>query len=281
MRHSTPSLPRFFSWLFLLVCAPALLIACDGGGSSADTAAADGGTQDAAVADAGGGEGDAGADAGADAGQPVKLTSLVDPFIGTGGNGFGVGQTLPGPSMPYGMVKAGPDTSVAAGAWESYHCGGYYWYDDYFLGFSHNHLSGVGVSDLGNILFTPVVGMDDKKIRPAGYRAPLDHALETAAPGYYAVTLADRNVKAELTAAARAALHRYTFASGDDQHVLIDLDHMASSNAHATDIHVVIDPATSTVSGDLLSKGSFSDRWGGMRVYFHAVFNKPVTGHGT
>ena len=33
----------------------------------------------------------------------------VNPFIGTGGKGFGVGSTFPGPCVPFGMARPGPD----------------------------------------------------------------------------------------------------------------------------------------------------------------------------
>jgi predicted alpha-1,2-mannosidase len=272
---------HFCSSALLLLCVSALVLSCGDGGQTA----ADSGPPDAPVSDAGAsdaGTPDAGApDAGADAGQVEKLTSWVDPFIGTGGVGFGVGQMVPGATMPFGMVKVSPDTTERTGAVEFYHCAGYYYYDPYVLGFSHNHLPGVGVADLGNILFMPMTAMDETKTRPSEYRAPLDHATETAVPGYYSVVLPDRGVTAELTAMVHAALHRYTFSAGAERFVLIDLDHMASSNTQAFDQHVTIDAAAGTVSGDVLGKGSFSGGYGGLRVYFHAVFNVPVASYGT
>jgi len=40
--------------------------------------------------------------------------SKVNPFIGTGGIGFGVGAELPGALVPFGMVKLSPDTLAKA-----------------------------------------------------------------------------------------------------------------------------------------------------------------------
>lgn len=40
---------------------------------------------------------------------------LVDLYIGTGGDGFGVGGSPPGAQLPFGMVRASPDTCDAIG----------------------------------------------------------------------------------------------------------------------------------------------------------------------
>ena len=37
-----------------------------------------------------------------------NYTSLVNPFIGTGGHG----HTYPGASMPFGMIQISPDTRL-------------------------------------------------------------------------------------------------------------------------------------------------------------------------
>ena len=44
--------------------------------------------------------------AGTALGQGVNAEKEVDPFIGIEGGG----DVIPGPSMPFGMVKPGPDT---------------------------------------------------------------------------------------------------------------------------------------------------------------------------
>ncbi len=48
----------------------------------------------------------------------------------------------------------------------------------------------------------------------SGYRSRFSHSTEQAEPGYYAVTLSDYDVRAELTATTRVGLHRYTFPAG-------------------------------------------------------------------
>ena len=42
----------------------------------------------------------------------APFSAYVDPFIGTGGVAFrDIGSTHPGPQMPFGMVRPGPDTA--------------------------------------------------------------------------------------------------------------------------------------------------------------------------
>ena len=48
--------------------------------------------------------------------RPPPLVDYVDPFIGSGGVGFGVGSGFPGASAPFGLVKLGPSTSAAGGS---------------------------------------------------------------------------------------------------------------------------------------------------------------------
>jgi predicted alpha-1,2-mannosidase len=152
------------------------------------------------------------------------LTYPVDPFIGTQGDG----HVFPGAVYPFGMVQLSPDTQTRY--WkESYPwAAGYQYNDPTILGFSHTHFSGAGHSDLGDVLTVPISG--DVRLEPgdadkplSGYRSRFSHDTELAEPGYYAVTLSDYAVRAELTATTRVGLHRYTFPAGKPAHVLVDL----------------------------------------------------------
>lgn len=147
----------------------------------------------------------------------------VNPFIGTGGHG----HTFPGATLPFGMVQLSPDTRLTG--WDG--CSGYHDSDRRVFGFSHTHLSGTGVSDYGDILVLPATGPIRWKsgYAPAdsatGYGSFFQKSNEKASPGYYAVTLDDYGVRAELTATLRAGLHRYRFTNGDPAHLLVDLTH--------------------------------------------------------
>lgn len=105
---------------------------------------------------------------------------------------------------------------------------GYRYEDHTILGFSHTHFSGTGHSDLGDVLIQPIAG--EVRLEPgdsdkplSGYRSRFSHDSEIAQPGYYAVTLADYGVRAELTTTPRVGLHRYSFPAGQAAHVLLDL----------------------------------------------------------
>ena len=147
-----------------------------------------------------------------------RPSDRVDPFIGTSG----MGHTFPGACVPFGGVQVSPDTDTiphnVAGKYqpEVYSlCAGYRWEDPTIVGFSHTHLSGTGHADLGDILLMPTVG--PLHLHPGtagapenGYRSRYSHDSETASPGYYAVTLSDYGIRAEVSATPRTAVHRYT-----------------------------------------------------------------------
>jgi putative alpha-1,2-mannosidase len=80
------------------------------------------------------------------------VLSWVDPFIGTGGHG----HTFPGATTPFGMIQLSPDQNTKSGDWDW--CSGYHYSSKTIMGFSHNHLSGTGWADLGDILVMPTVG---------------------------------------------------------------------------------------------------------------------------
>ncbi|HEY3358608.1 MAG TPA: GH92 family glycosyl hydrolase [Polyangia bacterium] len=203
----------------------------------------------------------------------------VDPLIGSGGAGFRVGSANPGPSVPWGMVKPGPDTSSGIGSPVFYHDAGYYYPDTLLLGFSHTHLHGVGAADYGNVLVLPTLGMTAGKTTPPGYQSAFSHATETAEAGYYALTLADSQIRCELTATRYTGVHRYTFPAGAaDPVILIDAAHVLYGELTAG--HVDVDPAAAEVTGAIVSQSDFSGRYGGIPMYFVARFTTPFTSHG-
>ncbi|WP_454830835.1 GH92 family glycosyl hydrolase [Pseudoxanthomonas wuyuanensis] len=163
----------------------------------------------------------------ADARAKADLTRHVDVFIGTGGHG----HTFPGATLPFGMVQLSPDTNNTT--WDG--CSGYHESDGSIMGFSHTHLSGTGIGDMLDFLVVPRTG--EVRLQPgsldapeSGYRSRYDHADEAASPGYYRVLLKDTGIHAELTATARAGLHRYRFPQGQPGHLLLDLSHGYQDN---------------------------------------------------
>jgi len=148
------------------------------------------------------------------AGTPASAAdpaSNVDPFIGTMGSGF----VFPGPAAPYGMVQLSPDTN----GYFAYT--GYQWIDDAIRGFSHVHVESMGVREGGAVPFMPTTGAVSTNV--FDYESVFSHASEEAEPGYYAVTLEEYGVRAELTAGTRVGMHRYTFPATTQSNVLLDV----------------------------------------------------------
>ncbi|MDE2278454.1 MAG: GH92 family glycosyl hydrolase [Xanthomonadaceae bacterium] len=150
--------------------------------------------------------------------------AAVDPRIGTGGNG----HTFPGATVPFGMIQLSPDTAMPDFRHAYKWAAGYQYGDPTIMGFSHTHFSGSGHSDLGDVLVMPIAG--DVKLDPgdadkpgSGYRSRFSHASEVEQAGYYAVTLSDYGIRAELTASMRVGWHRYTFPKDKPAHLLLDL----------------------------------------------------------
>lgn len=119
---------------------------------------------------------------------------------------------LSGVVVPNGMIQPSPDTRIYQ--WDA--CSGYYYDDATINGFSHTHLSGTGCGDYGDVLLMPTVGEQDyhamgTESQQMAYASAFSHQNEEAQPGYYSVMLDRYQVKAELTATKRAAIHRYTF----------------------------------------------------------------------
>jgi predicted alpha-1,2-mannosidase len=195
-------------------------------------------------------------------------TVYVNPFIGTGGHG----HTFPGAVIPNGMVQLSPDTRTAG--WDA--CGGYHYTDNSIRGFSHTHLSGTGIGDLGDFLFMPFTG--EAKLEPgtlenpdSGYRSRFSHDNETAIPGYYSVDLLDYKIKAELTASTRVGFHRYSFSNQDERGLIIDLDHnIHDKNVVSSEFKVISD---TEISGYKHINGWAENR----HIYFYAKFDQPFT----
>lgn len=137
-------------------------------------------------------------------------------------------------ALPFGMAKLAPHTNAynSPGAWMP--CG----YDDRHTsieGFGHFH-----EFQVGGVVTMPTTGAiktipGTQEEPDAGYRSRFDKESETAKVGYYAVTLKDYNVKAELTATKRVGYHRYTFPKSDAANILFDLGHKQGESSGVDD----------------------------------------------
>ena len=196
-----------------------------------------------------------------------RLVDWVNPFVGT--DGFG--NVYPGAQVPFGGIQVSPDTDD-----DDYDtAAGYKYSKPTIMGFSLTHLSGTGIPDLGDFLFIPGTGevkaIPGKPEDPdSGYRSRFSHEREWASPGYYAVELPDYGTKAEMTAASRSGVFRFTYPATEEAWVAIDLDHTLRWTCEWSSVRLLDDH---TIIGSKVVSGWNPDRY----VYFAARFDSPIT----
>ncbi len=233
--------------------------------------------------------------------QQKKPADYVDPFICTEGDH---GQWDPSVTVPFGLVKLGPDSypSSLTGDGDFAHSG-YNYSDSIVRGFSHFHKGSSGGTRVGNragklsvMPFTHEPS-DTFLLNPL---AQMDKSSEKAKAGYYAVTLRDGNILAELTAAPHVGIHRYTFPSGETARLYLNEGNTGSSSSISfkqTDeytleglmnvwagVHFIIQfdqpvAAFQTWTGSTLEEGLLSESYadGGLVCSFGNLKGKPLT----
>src|SRR5690606_37852543 len=136
------------------------------------------------------------------------------------------------------------------------------------------HLSGTGISDLGDILFMPATGpvktkKGTVKDLESGYASLYDHQDEHGAAGFYSVHLKRYDIDAMFTASKRVGFHSYNFGEAKSGHIIIDLEEGIGDRAMETYIRQVND---TTIEGYRFSRGWARDQ----RIYFTAIFSRPI-----
>jgi len=206
---------------------------------------------------------------------PAGNSQYVNPFIGS----VGGGNTFPGVSLPFGLVKLGPDCAEK-GSNSGYEP------DSPVRGFSHVHVSGTGGGPkYGNILFLPVCG--DSFSVGDGLRP----SREYAEPGYFRITLErygdnregagqpEQGIIAELTASHSVGFHQYTFPESSDPRIIIDVasllgpNHCCGEKQEFVDGEITVE-SDSTINGYSTVKGGWN-QGPAYRVYFYALFEQP------
>lgn len=180
--------------------------------------------------------------------EQADYASCVNLMVGTAGNG----DTQPSATLPHGMISPAPDTRIDS----CKACRGYNYADSCIAGFSHTHL--------GDVVIMPTVGSSLEEICPQHFA----HADEVAEPGYYSVQLRPSGVRAELTASARSAMHRYTFPGADDAGFMLSLGYAAHNAREETDIDLQVLSDTEICGSKIMPMRS---------VHFYAKFSKPFT----
>lgn len=202
-----------------------------------------------------------------------NVTDKVDVFIGTGAHC----HNFPSAMVPFGAVVAGPDCNTKG--WDA--AAGYHYNAPTILGFSQQHLSGTGLTELGDLLLVPTVG--DIKLKPgseenpdSGYRSRYSHEDESARPGYYQVRLLDYDINAEMTATERVGFHRYTFPKSDSAHIMLDLiSIIEGGGVQVSHAYVQIND-DQTILGYRNTNGIWAPN---RQVHFAMQFSKPFKSH--
>ncbi len=179
-----------------------------------------------------------------------SLNKYVNPFIGTAG----FGNVYPGAQVPFGGIQISPDTDD----YDYDVASGYKYTKPTIMGFSLTHLSGTGIPDLGDFLFTPGPG-----------ESRFSHEKESAGPGYYSVFLEDSGVTAEMTASSLSGVLRFTYPKRDTSIVTIDLKHTLRWKCIWASVRQADDY---TLIGSKLVNGWNPNRY----VYFAARFSQKI-----
>ncbi len=194
----------------------------------------------------------------------------VDPILGTASSRW---MLYPGPSMPFSMVKLSPDNQKQS--WKA----GYEYTIENIAGFSHIHswtMAGLLTMPItGKLQIFPGPESDPDK----GYRSRFSHDTEAASPGYYAVTLEDYGIRAELTSTTRAGFQRYTFPEADEAYILFDLKFPTEYGFEVLDacIEKVSD---SEIRGYSKQQAGRYAKWNEYTVHFVVKFSRPFNSFG-
>ena len=144
----------------------------------------------------------------------AQVWQYVDPRIGS----VGVGRTFPGPSMPFGMAKPGPDCGVLPNA-------GWTPMPAKVSGFSQTHVSGTGGGQkYGNILIMPVPEVQEHRSPDVSQQ----RISEDISLGYYATTF-ENGIRTEITTSERCSFYRISFPAKG--RLLIDATHFLGKDS--------------------------------------------------
>jgi predicted alpha-1,2-mannosidase len=203
--------------------------------------------------------------------QQKKVFQYVDPMIGS----EGLGRVFVGPSYPFGMIKPSPDcTSDPNSGWLPLSVP--------VTGFGQVHVSGAGGGPkYGNILIMPFTG-DLNNTDKSSMRED-----ENVKLGYYSVLLKKNNIRAEITAAERVAMYRFTYPSAQPKALKIDAgfflgeqpvpDSREAQQFVGSEIEVV---SANEVKGYSRIRGGWNNG-AAYTVYFDAVFDRPISKYTT
>ena len=202
-----------------------------------------------------------------------QFARSVDPLLGVAGGG----NVFPGPVVPFGMIKPGPDMVAPEGSdpnagWNA---------EGDIRGFSQTHVSGTGGgAKYGNILVQATTG----ELAPIDSASP--RAEEKASAGLYSVKLARYNVGVEITAARRSAIYRFRYPAGAKANLLFDVGHYLLSGMRTGERQSLVTSevkvlSPTEVAGSTSITGGWNKQPNTYTVYFFAKTDTAAASWGT
>jgi len=200
----------------------------------------------------------------------AQHAKYVDPFLGTDGGG----NTFPGATLPFGMIKAGPDTdgNHANSGWTA---------NGLINGFSQTHVSGTGGGPkYGNVLIQATTG----EVLPSDSSSA--RANERATAGYYGVALTRYGIDAEIAASRRSAIYRFTYPAADKANLFFDMGHCLTTSPTNGEQQTVTTSAIKIISateieGSTTVTGGWNKQPNTYTVFFYAITDTPAESMGT
>ena len=191
---------------------------------------------------------------------PVNAQSyseIVDPRIGSEGNGLGCGYNFIGACYPFGMVQFTPTFFTPQ------------------RGFVINQLNGAGCAHMGNFPVLPING--ELKDSPNDMNGFTKYdKIDKAYAGYLSVNMND-NTNIELTVNKRSGIARFTFDGKSTKGTIL-----IGSGISSTFITNAMVKITSNSSCEGFAEGGeFCGTNTNYRVYFAAEFDQPAISSGT
>jgi putative alpha-1,2-mannosidase len=151
------------------------------------------------------------------------------------------------------------------------HYGGYHESDEGVRAFSHLHLVGAGVMDMGVIGVLPVVAR--KRLLPPVARQEritrMTKEEEIAEPGYYSTYLSEEKIRVELTTTQRCGVHRYSYNNTKNNPMDINIMTSFLLSRKSTRSSTTTLCGQKCVEGSIKVTGGFGGRFGGYTIHYH------------
>ena len=218
-----------------------------------------------------------------DVSSEISRLACVDTRVGTdasttqtaglfGKNTEEYGQTLPAVLEPNGMNFWTPQTRDS----ENKCVAPYYYRDSLFQGFRNSHwIVGGCTQDYGSMTLMPLYG--ELRCGAEARATRFSHADEVATPAYYAVSLPDEGIQAELTARSRTAIFRFTYQKAGKAYLVV------TPNSDEGQGFVCIDTVNARIYGYNPVHRIYQG-WGestGFSGHFVVELQKKISGYGT